>query len=144
MNDFENLLNAFKRVSGLTRDLMRPKEDSEFNPAHMYLLFLISMKNEIKTTEIAKQFGVTPGAATGIADKLEKMGLIERQRKEEDRRVVVLTLTEKGKEFVEERKREHVLLYEEILKDFSKDELSEVIYLLNKIGDKMEDYLKKE
>ncbi|HER2025573.1 MarR family transcriptional regulator [Bacillus infantis] len=41
---------------------------------------------------------MTSGAATGIADKLENYGLIERHCSKEDRRVVVkIALSEKGK-----------------------------------------------
>jgi DNA-binding MarR family transcriptional regulator len=143
MSQFENLIESFIRLTKLSEEIMRPREDSDFNPGVMFLLFMIYTKKEIKTTEIADHFGVTGGAATGIADKLEKMGLIERKRKDDDRRVVVAILTEKGQAFVEERKKEHIELYQEILKDLSHEEITNLIFLLNKIGDKMQDYINK-
>ncbi|MBM7564082.1 MarR family winged helix-turn-helix transcriptional regulator [Paenibacillus sacheonensis] len=59
--------------------------------------------NQIKTckvNDVAKFLGVTSGAATGLTDKLVALELIERTRQEEDRRVVLLTLTAKGKAIV--------------------------------------------
>ena len=48
------------------------------------------------------------GAATGLTDKLTALGLVERARQEDDRRVVRLSLTAKGKETVTlTRQRRH-------------------------------------
>jgi DNA-binding MarR family transcriptional regulator len=41
---------------------------------------------------------VTPSNITGIIDRLEKKQFVERIRKEGDRRVALITLTETGKE----------------------------------------------
>jgi DNA-binding MarR family transcriptional regulator len=46
---------------------------------------------------IATRLGISTAAVTDIADKLEKLGLIERVRGRQDRRSVWLKLTEKGK-----------------------------------------------
>ena len=40
---------------------------------------------------------VTPSNITGIIDRLERKGLVERIRKEGDRRVALITLTDVGK-----------------------------------------------
>ena len=45
---------------------------------------------------IATRLGISTAAVTGIADKLEKLGLIERIRGRQDRRSVWLKLTEQG------------------------------------------------
>ncbi|PAE29227.1 MarR family transcriptional regulator [Paenibacillus sp. 7884-2] len=68
------------------------------------LVLLIEMKinNGMKATQIADFFGVTPGAVTSMCDKLEKLGLIQRVRESEDRRVVKMILTETGEAKVHE------------------------------------------
>lgn len=47
---------------------------------------------------LARRFNVSGSAITGIADKLEKLGLIERKHGLEDRRSIWLKLTEKGRD----------------------------------------------
>ncbi|WP_226035205.1 MarR family winged helix-turn-helix transcriptional regulator [Aquibacillus saliphilus] len=48
---------------------------------------------------------VTSGASTGIADKLESLDLIERQRSKVDRRVVTVVLSKKGENLVQDKKK---------------------------------------
>jgi DNA-binding MarR family transcriptional regulator len=143
LNIFEGLLTSLKRASEVSVSIMKPRDVGEVNHGLMIFLFMIHHKGEIKTSEISEHFGVTSGAATGIADKLENLGLIERQRSKADRRVVTLVLSEKGINLVQEKKSEHVELYQYILHDFSEEELLNTIYMLNKISDRIESYNNK-
>lgn len=46
--------------------------------------------------------GVTPADVTGISDRLAKKGLLRKARQEEDRRVVLLSLTPRGERLADE------------------------------------------
>ncbi|MCF2648297.1 MarR family winged helix-turn-helix transcriptional regulator [Niallia circulans] len=140
MNIFENLLISLKRASEVSVSIMKPRDEGEITHNLMIFLFMIQNKGEIRTSEISEHFGVTSGAATGIADKLENLGLIERNRSKIDRRVVTLVLSEKGKKLVQSKKKEHVELYQYILHDFSEEELLNTIRMLNKISDRIDSY----
>ncbi|MEW9669569.1 MarR family winged helix-turn-helix transcriptional regulator [Ammoniphilus sp. 3BR4] len=135
MNQFEQLLIALKQVHESFIDIIQTSDDSGISHANIFLLFMIYRKGSIKTTDISKHFDITPGAATAIADKLESLGFIERERDKKDRRVVVISLSEKGLEFLNQRRNNNVKLFEKILKDFSEDEIFSVIASLNKISD---------
>lgn len=143
LNIFENLLTSLKRASEVSISIMKPRDQGEINHGMVIFLFMIHNKGEIKTSEISEHFGVTSGAATGIADKLENLGLIERKRSKADRRVVTLVLSEKGEKLVQDKKKEHIELYQYILHDFSEEELLNTIHLLNKISDRIESYSNK-
>ena len=62
-------------------------------------------------TRVAGFLKVTPGAITQLADALEGASLVERLRTGEDRRVVSLSLTAKGRRFVRSVRQEqrHIL-----------------------------------
>jgi DNA-binding MarR family transcriptional regulator len=52
----------------------------------------------ISSAEISRRLYVTPANITGIIDRLEKKGLVERIRQREDRRIALITLTASGTE----------------------------------------------
>jgi DNA-binding MarR family transcriptional regulator len=52
----------------------------------------------VSSADLSRTLFVTPSNITGIIDRLEKKQLVERIRKEGDRRVALITLTESGKE----------------------------------------------
>nr|WP_306663966.1 MarR family transcriptional regulator [Robertmurraya korlensis] len=144
VNIFEELLMSINRASDVSVSIMKPRDKGEINHGLMIFLFMIHNKGEIKTSDISEHFSVTSGAATGIADKLQSLGLIERNRSETDRRVVTLSLSKNGKKLVQDKKKEHVELYKYILSDFSEDELLKTIHMLNKISDRIDSYTNRE
>jgi DNA-binding MarR family transcriptional regulator len=50
----------------------------------------------LSSTELSRRLFVTPSNITGIIDRLEKKGLVERLPKARDRRVTMITLTPQG------------------------------------------------
>ena len=52
-------------------------------------------------SQIAKMILVNSSTVTGIIDRLEQKGLVERQRISQDRRVITVQLTESGKTLAE-------------------------------------------
>ncbi len=52
----------------------------------------------LSSADLSRKLYVTPSNITGVIDRLEKKGLVERTRKVGDRRVALITLTEKGNE----------------------------------------------
>ena len=89
----------------------------------LILLLQLKINGEMKATEIADFFNVTPGAVTSMCDKLEKMNLIQRVRESEDRRVVKLVLTNSGESKVQE-----------IFLKFSHEKLNDIAIVLNDVN----------
>ena len=53
---------------------------------------------ETSMSRIAEYVGVPLNTATGIANRLEKRGLVRRWRSEQDKRVMVVRITDEGKQ----------------------------------------------
>ena len=66
------------------------------------LLFSLFHLERCKMSELARELGITMGAATSIVDRLIKAGLVKRERSTEDRRLVLVSLSKKGRRMVEE------------------------------------------
>ncbi|WP_202080109.1 MarR family winged helix-turn-helix transcriptional regulator [Caldalkalibacillus salinus] len=139
MNVYEQLLISLKKVHRSSVDVMK-QNAQELSPGQLFLLFMIYEHGKMKMTDIAHYFGITPGAATGIADKLEKQALIERGRDANDRRMVVISLSDKGLAYVLNQKKAHVKVFESIFGQFSEEELAATVHSLNKIYHALDQY----
>lgn len=71
------------------------KEFGLTGPQSLVLRLLVK-NGALSSADLSRQMYVTPSNITGIIDRLEKKGLVERIRKQGDRRVALITLTESG------------------------------------------------
>ena len=67
---------------------------------------------------------------TGIIDRLVKMGLVERRRQESDRRVVMVNLTRRGEQLLEEVKARLRPSFYKALEKFDDEEVDQLLSLL--------------
>jgi len=74
------------------------KQLYEINPTQYLILKALIHGGPQKATELAETLQITPGAITGASDKLVSEGYAERKGAKEDRRVVYLEITDKGKQ----------------------------------------------
>jgi len=80
----------------LSKDLSR----GNISFAQFYLMSYLSTSRELTMTDIARKMGHSTAAATGLVDRLEKLGYVERMHAAEDRRKVMVRITTKGMELV--------------------------------------------
>lgn len=66
--------------------------------AQSFILFALLEKDGCALTEIGNRAQIDNSSLTTMVDKLEKEGLVERRLFAQDRRVVTLYLTDKGRE----------------------------------------------
>ena len=60
------------------------------------VMWLLINNGPLSSADLSRRMYVTPSNLTGIIDRLQKKELVERIRKEGDRRVALITLTESG------------------------------------------------
>ena len=66
------------------------------------LLGFLANQPFLTMTEIAQKMGHTTAAATGLVDRLEKLGHVRRTHAQEDRRKILVEITETGTALVSE------------------------------------------
>jgi DNA-binding MarR family transcriptional regulator len=64
------------------------------------LLELLADQYSARVQELAAHAGITPSTATRILDALERRGVVQRTRSDEDRRAVAVSLTDLGRQLV--------------------------------------------
>lgn len=80
----------------LSRELNR----DNISFAQFFLLSYLATSRELTMTDIARKMGHSTAAATGLVDRLEKLGYMERTHALDDRRKVMVRITTKGLELV--------------------------------------------
>ena len=86
--------------------------------------------------KIGEEIKVTSGSMTYLIDKLEKKGYVTRRPCDSDRRILYGTLSDTGKELMEEVIPECSLSINSVLGDFPEDELNQAMATLAKIKNK--------
>jgi DNA-binding MarR family transcriptional regulator len=88
--------------------------------------------------EIARDLGHDKGATTRLVDTLEDRGWITRQRGEEDRRVVKLTLTPSGEAIAAQVRDAVIALWNDWLGDWKEQDIVELTRLLRRLRDTLQ------
>jgi len=65
----------------------------------MLCLYEIARRDSINLTELTKSVNLNNSAITGIVDRLEVKGFVNRTKKQGDRRTIYLEITPAGKEY---------------------------------------------
>ncbi|HET7703974.1 MAG TPA: MarR family transcriptional regulator [Candidatus Limnocylindrales bacterium] len=84
--DLHDTMTAF-RCAGTGR-LIR----SGVSMTHMQVLWLLQHQGDLPMSHLAELLGVSVSNATGLIDRMEERGLVERVRVPDDRRVVLVRI----------------------------------------------------
>jgi DNA-binding MarR family transcriptional regulator len=84
-------------------------------------------------SQIAKYIMVNSSTVTGIIDRLEQKGLVERSRISPDRRVITIALTEKGEELAKNAPPPIQKKIVDGLKKLPPDETEQIVQALSKL-----------
>ncbi len=115
---FSNRLGRLFREYGLT--------SSQYN----VLRILRGEGKPLPSLEVADRMIQVVPAITGLIDRLEKQGLVSRERSAEDRRVVYVEITKQGLAVLAKIDKPLSELHRKLLGKMSRKELAELIRLL--------------
>ena len=97
----EEIVKAFARsirrlIRAVYLDSQRISKQFGLTGPQSGVLWNLFNKGSMSSADLSRVTYVTPSNITGIIDRLESKGLVERIRVEGDRRIVLITLTSKG------------------------------------------------
>ena len=93
----------------------------------------LTERGSLPMIELANINMVTQGWITGVVDKLEELGYVNRERSDTDRRVINITVSNKGKAFFKKIETLHVRFIDDSLKNFTDEEKYNILNFLKKI-----------
>ncbi len=118
----ELLVELFHDIMTIEEKSIRkgPFKDVTVNDLHV--IEAIGTEKSKNMSTVAKALGVTMGTLTISVNALVKKGFVERVRSEEDRRVVLISLTERGKKAYKNHQEFHSDMIQSIVGQLDEDE----------------------
>ena len=112
--------------------------DVELSFPQLLVLFLLYEKGVVSMGEISDWLKISEGVTTRTVDRLAEKDFVLRKREEKDRRVVSVTLSVKGREFVERTLKSHLKGVTEIFRGLSSEKRKFFLELLEQVDRQLE------
>ena len=129
------LVNLFNEILKLEEEAIITDEFKDITNNDMHIIEAVGLSGENTMSVVAKKLGITAGSLTTSVNSLVNKKYVIRQRSEEDRRVVFLKLTEKGKRAYEHHREYHRQMTEAVISRLDEAEVSILIKTLTGLSE---------
>ena len=129
----EVLVRLFRDINTLEERAIRTEEYRDVTSNDMHVMEAIGPEGAKNMTSVARELEVTTGTLTISVNSLVKKGYVNRTRSEEDRRGVLISLSEKGQKAYLHHRRFHEEMIEAVLKELTGEEQQALEKALSKL-----------
>lgn len=138
VNDY--LVSVFNDILTIEESELKKSQFNDLSITEMHTIEAIGMYKKKTSSEVAKELSITVGTLTVAINNLVKKGYVERIRSEDDRRVVKLGLTKKGKLLFRVHQHFHREMVKRILNGMGKAEEKALLKALKNLHDFLKEY----
>ena len=128
------LVNLFRDILGIEQKAVRTPGYPDITSNDMHVIEAIGLGEPKNMSSIARTLSVTVGTLTISMNSLVKKGYVVRQRSEADRRVVLVSLSEKGREVFEHHANFHKAMIDGISEELTPQELEVLVKAVTKLN----------
>ncbi|MCH8297901.1 MAG: MarR family transcriptional regulator [Chloroflexi bacterium] len=135
-SSLEVVLRILRAYHFIDQELVRGQVDYGVSPAEFGVLIELRLAGppyKMTPTQLYNRLLVTSGGMTGRIDRLEKRGLLCRLPDPEDRRSILVELTESGHELIEVAAHTHFRIMEHLTEGLTSEERECLAGLLRKL-----------
>ena len=116
------LVKLFQEILDIESKALITSEFKDISVNDMHIIEAIGEREPKNMSSVAKIMSVTVGTLTIAINSLVKKGYVHRERSEEDRRVVLISLTKKGKKANAHHMKFHDGMIQAELKDLNEEQ----------------------
>jgi DNA-binding MarR family transcriptional regulator len=119
--EFSKLLPIFQQK------LIKPFEQlakSRVSPMQFHVMFILEEKGDLSMSLLSHELLTSKQQMTPIIDKLIKYGFVEREHDKTDRRVVKITLSSSGRQFLDKQRLEIFDMLKSKIQNLESEDLS--------------------
>ncbi|MCH5584403.1 MarR family transcriptional regulator [Shimazuella sp. AN120528] len=106
---------------------------TDLSPGKYWFLMYLYRKDKATVNDLSNETCTTSGATSLAIKSLEKSGHVERIRDKEDRRVVWVSLTKKGRETVEQISQKRAKICQQLLENLTDTEKEIFLLIMKKM-----------
>ncbi len=125
------IVEFYEKLSSWEHCVVR---DKGLTLPQMHALEILGTHKGLRMKELAQKMGVTTGTLTVLVDRLEKGDMVYRKPHADDRRSIIVELTDKGHGLFEEHDELHAQLTGDITAALSKEEMTTLTQALKKMN----------
>ena len=144
MNTYETindiLVHLFNEIWELEEKAIITEEFKDITNNDMHIIEAIGLGEGSPMSASAKKMNVTAGTLTTSMNSLVNKKYAVRERSEEDRRVVYIKLTEKGKKAYEHHAQFHHQMTEAVIKKLNEEEIPVLLKTLEGLSEFFRNY----
>ena len=129
----EVLVRLFRDIMNIEEKAIITQEYKDLTNNDMHVIEAIGMGEPKNMTSIARELSVTVGTLTIAMNSLVKKGYVIRERGKEDRRVVYISLSDKGRNAYHHHAEFHREMIQGISEELNPEELEVLAKALSKL-----------
>ena len=130
----EVMVSLFREINEVEERSIITQEFGDITNNDMHVIDAIGIDRPKNMSSIARELSVTVGTLTISVNSLVKKGYVVRNRSSEDRRVVFISLSEKGVKAYYHHKKFHEQMIDSVVKELTEEELEALVKALTKLN----------
>ncbi|MGN0482073.1 MAG: MarR family winged helix-turn-helix transcriptional regulator [Lachnospiraceae bacterium] len=134
------LIPLFRDILNLEGKAVITEEFKDISNNDMRILEAIGSHTQKNMSAIAKELSITVGTLTIAMNNLVKKGYVKRSRSQQDRRVVLISLTERGERAFCHHKQFHEEMIAATLQGISPEDSAVLIHALTNLSEFLKHY----
>lgn len=127
----EAIIYLYTESRRITKELARR---ADLTGPQLTVVKMLEQIGELSLSELSERIRAQNSTVTGIIDRMEREGLVTRERSKEDRRVVYIRLTAKGRKLADEIPVEPWEIFRSALETLTASETRELVKILGKVA----------
>ena len=131
----EVLVRLFRDIMDIEQTAIINQEFKDITNNDMHVIEAIGIGAPKNMSSIAKELSVTVGTLTIAMNSLVKKGYVVRRRGDADRRVVYISLSDRGRSAYEHHARFHREMIQSVMEELEPGGLDTLIRALTKLND---------
>lgn len=137
----EAIIYLYTESRRITKELAKR---ADLTGPQLTVVKLLEQVGDLSLSELSDKIRAQNSTVTGIIDRMEREGLVSRERSTEDRRVVHIRLTAKGRTLAGEIPVEPMEIFKGALESLSAQEMRDLMRIMTKVAKRVKQVVRRE
>ena len=137
----EAVIYLYTESRRITKELARR---ADLTGPQLTVLKLLEQFGDLSLSGLSERIRAQNSTVTGIIDRMEREGLVVRERSKEDRRVVFIRMTDKGRALAREIPVEPMEIFRSALESLSGEEMRTLLRIMTKLAKRVRQIVRRD